>query len=314
MNLEDISVFLQIEAIGSLSGAARALYRPKATVSHQLRRLEEEIGAPLFIRAANRLVLSEAGTAFLDHARSIRRACERGMDSARLSQQEAKGSLRIGSTGEFASNLIAPLILHFARHNPNLRLDLSVVRSDLLLSTRESYDCLLYLGEPPMPQVAEMTGKLLGRFSFGLYCSPGYLARHPAPATPPELRDHDLLAYHNGENTALWQLRKGDEEFSLHPHTKLLSNDYWVIKLSAIHDHGICYVPRFFAAQEVKEGLLTPVLAEWTSREVPLYALYSSHRLRNAQIRDLVDSLSQNFADVQNYLYTAVTSDSLRPG
>lgn len=312
MNLEDISVFLQIEAIGSLSGAARAMYRPKATVSHQLRRLEEEIGAPLFVRAANRLVLSQAGTEFLEHARNIRRACERGLDSARESHKSAQKILRIGSTGEFASNLIAPLILHFARQNPNLRLDLSVLRSDLLLSTRESYDCLLYLGEPPMPQVSDMTGKLLGRFPFGLFCSPGYLLRNPAPATPSELRQHDLLAYHNGESTALWELRKGDEEFSLHPHTKLLSNDYWVVKLSAIHDHGICCIPAFFAEQEVRAGLLTPVLPEWTSRQVPLYALYASHRMRNMQIKDLVDSLSQNFSDVKSYLYTSVTQDNLR--
>ena len=305
MNLEDINVFLQIAAAGSLTGAARELHRPKATVSHQLRRLEEEIGAPLFIRSANRLVLSEAGTEFLDHARTIRRACERGLDSARAGQEKARGTMRIGSTGEFASNLIAPLILHFARHNPDLRLDLSVVRSDLLLSSRENYDCLLYLGEPPMPQVAEMTGRLLGRFTFGLFCSPGYLARHPAPAAPSELRQHDLLAYQNAENIALWELRNGDEEYSLHPQTRLLSNDYWVIKLSAIHDHGICFVPKFFARMEVEQGLLVPVLPEWSSREVPLYALFSSHRLRNTQVRDLVNSLTQNFADTQTYLYTA---------
>lgn len=305
MNLEDITVFLQIAATGSLTAAARTLYRPKATVSHQLRRLEEEIGAPLFIRAANRLVLSDAGSEFLEHAQTIRRACERGLDSAKSGQAKARGTMRIGTTGEFASNLIAPLILHFARHNPDLRIDLTVVRSDMLLGSRESYDCLLYLGEPPMPQVAEMTGRLLGRFSFGLYCSPGYLARRAAPQTPTELQQHDLLAYHNGEAITLWELRNGDDEYSLHPQTRLLSNDYWVIKLSAIHNHGICFVPRFFAKLEVEQGLLVPVLPEWTSRLVPLYALFASHRLRNAQITDLINSLSKNFADMQTYLYTA---------
>ncbi len=312
MNLEDITVFLQIAAEGSLSGAARASYRPKATISHQLRRLEEEIGAPLFVRSANRLVLSQAGTDFLEHARNIRRACERGLDSARHSQKEAQGRLRIGSTGEFASNLIAPLILHFARHNPDLRLDVSVVRSGLLLSSRESFDCLLYMGEPPMPQVAEMTGRLLGRFSFGLYCSPGYLARTPAPGAPNELRGHDLLTYHNGETVVLWELRNGRQEFSLHPAPKLLSNDYWVIKLSAIHDHGICFVPNFFAKMEVEKGLLVPVLPDWSSREIPLYALYASHRLRNTHLMALVNSLTDNFGEVQSYLYTATVDENLK--
>lgn len=311
MNLEDIDVFLQIADAGSLTGAARELHRPKATVSHQLRRLEDEIGAPLFIRSANRLILSEAGVEFLDHARTIRRACDRGLDSARAGQKKAQGTMRIGTTGEFASNLIAPLILHFARHNPDLRLDLSVVRSDLLLSSRGNYDCLLYLGEPLMPQVSEMTGRLLGRFDFGLFCSPGYLARHPAPTAPSDLRQHDLLAYQNADNIALWELRKGDDEYSLHPQTRLLSNDYWVIKLAAIHDYGICFVPKFFARLEVEQGLLARVLPDWSSRKVPLYALFSSHRTRNTQVRDLIDSLTQNFSDIQSYLYTASTKTDL---
>lgn len=214
MQLDNISVFLQIASTGSLSAAARASYRPKATISHQLRRLEEEIGMPLFIRSANRLVLSQAGLDFLDHAKNIRRACERGLDGARRSQEVARGTLRLGSTGEFASNLVAPLVLHFARHKPDLHIDVMVIRSDLLLSARDSLDCILYLGEPPMPQVAELTGRLLGRFSFALYCSPGYAERHGTPSTPNELWEHDLLGFHNGESVTLWELRSSLGEYS----------------------------------------------------------------------------------------------------
>jgi DNA-binding transcriptional LysR family regulator len=305
MQLDDVSVFLQIASTGSLSAAARASCRPKATISHQIRRLEDEIGSALFIRSANRLVLSKAGLDFLEHAKNIRRACERGMDSARRSQNIATGTLRVGSTGEFTSNLLAPLILHFARQNPQLRLEVMVLRGDVLLSSRDSLDCILYLGEPPMPQVAELTGRLLGRFSFALYASRRYLERHGMPTTPSELRSHDLLGFHNGENTTLWELRCGESDYSLQPSTKLLSNDYWVVKLAAIHDHGICFIPTFFAGLEVDKRLLTPVLPEWSSREVPMYALFSSHRLANANLRTLIDSLSENFSDMFSYLYTA---------
>lgn len=314
MQLDDITVFLQIASTGSLSAAARASYRPKATISHQLRRLEEDIGAPLFTRSASRLELNQAGIDFLEHARNIRRACERGLDGARRSQEIARGTLRVGTTGEFASNLVAPLILHFARHYPELRLDVMVIRSDLLLSSRDSLDCLLYLGEPPMPQVAEMTGRLLGRFSFALYCSPGYLELHGMPKTPNELRSHDLLGHHNGETTTLWELRSALGEFSLHPNTKLLSNDYWVVKLAAIHDHGICFIPTFFAGLEVDEGMLVPVLPEWSSREVPMYALYASHRLANVHLKTLINSLSENFTDMFSYLYKGTRNETLKKG
>lgn len=311
MQLDDVAVFLQIASSGSLSSAARISARPKATISHQLKRLEDEIGTPLFIRSSNRLVLSEAGLDFLEHAKNIRRACERGLDAARRSRNVAVGRLRVGSGGEFTSNLVAPLVLHFARLFPQLRLEVMVLRGDALLSSRDSLDCILYLGEPPMPQVAELTARLLAPFTFGLYASREYLRERGPPATPSELRAYDHIGFHNGESLTLWELENEGREFSVQPNARFLTNDYWVAKLAAIHDHGICFIPHFFAGHECAAGLLEPVLPEWRSREVPMYALFSSHRLNNPNIRLLIDALSSNFDAVFSYLYTASRKESL---
>ncbi|WP_157014717.1 LysR family transcriptional regulator [Mesorhizobium xinjiangense] len=311
MQIDDVLVFLQIASTGSLSAAARAAYKPKATISHQLRRLEEELGTELFTRSANKLVLNDAGLSFLDHAKNIRRACERGIDAARRSRNITFGTLRVASSGEFSSNLVGPLVLHFARHHPQLRLEVMVLRGDALLRSRDSLDCILYLGEPPMPQVAELTARLLGRFSFGLYASPSYLARNGVPQSPSELRTHELIGFHNGESTTLWELKDGEREFSLHPSTKFLTNDYWVLKLAAIHDHGIAFMPTFFASLEVANSLLTPVLPEWRSPEVPMYALFASHRMANPNLRTLIDSVSQNFQEIFDYDYYACRNDAL---
>lgn len=311
MQIDDVLVFLQIASTGSLSAAARAAYKPKATISHQLRRLEEELGTPLFTRSANKLVLNDAGLSFLDHAKNIRRACERGVDAARRSRNITIGTLRVASSGEFSSNLVGPLVLHFARHHPQLRLEVMVLRGDALLSARDSLDCILYLGEPPMPQVAELTARLLGHFSFGLYASPGYLARSGVPQSPGELRAHELIGFHNGESTMLWELRNGESEFSLQPSTKFLTNDYWVLKLAAIHDHGIGFMPTFFAHLEVENGLLAPVLPAWRSNEVPMHALFASHRLANPNLRTLIDSVSKNFQEIFDYNYYACRNDAL---
>ena len=311
MLVEDVTAFLQIASGGSLSAAARASGRPKATISHQLRRLEDELGVELFMRSANRLILSEAGRDFLDHAKNIRRACERGLDAARRSRNATVGTIRVASGGEFTSNLVAPLVLHFARKHPHLRIEVVVLRGDALLSARDSLDCIIYLGEPPMPQVAELTARLLGRFAFGLYASPGYLEARGVPESPSALRSHDMIGFHNGESTMLWELENGSEEFSLQPSTKFLTNDYWVLKLTAIHDHGIAFMPTFFAALEVENGLLVPVLPEWRSRDVPMYALFPSHRLANPNLRSLIDAVSQNFEEIFDYAYYGCRNDGL---
>jgi DNA-binding transcriptional LysR family regulator len=315
MNLDDVSAYLQVVASGSLSQAARALNRPKASVSHQIRRLENELDTPLFVRGANQMVLSEAGQQFYDHALAIRRACERGRDATQDSRARAAGRIDIATTSEFTSNFATPVLLHFVGDHPELEVRVMVSSRPGLEEMREQYDCILYLGDPPLPQFANMSARLLGRFHFGLFASEGYLKRYGIPERPKDLLQSRLVGFHDGTAAATWQMTNGVEDFSLRPDTKMLSNDYWVVKLSAIHDHGICFVPTFFAVQEESAGLLKRVLPAWASPEIPVFALFWSHRFANPNLRALLESLVTHFDEINHYLYTASRSDRLRgPG
>lgn len=314
MVLDDIAVYLQIVASKSLSRAAKAMNRPKASVSHQLKRLEDELGTQLFQRTANQMTLNAAGRDFYDHAVSIRHACERALDSAQASRTAAGSKITIASSSEFASNLISPVLMHFSKHHADLQINAMNFPRNVLPEVREQYDCILYLGNPPTPQFSNMTGRLLGRFEFGLYASPTYLARHGEPLEPKGLLSLDLLGFLEGHDAAPWLLTNGSGEFKIKPQTRLLSNDYWVIKLSALHDHGICFLPTFFAGQEAEAGLLQRILPNWASPEIPVYALFWSHRFANPNLRALIDSLTQNFDEMHSYLYTATRKETLQPG
>ena len=78
-----------------------------------------------------------------------------------------------------------------------------------------------------------------------------------------------------------------------------------MVKISAIHNLGICLVPEFFANFEVVEGLLTRVLPSWSSYEVPVFALFWSHRLNNLNLRRLLETAETQFGELGNYLYRA---------
>src|SRR5699024_9187510 len=155
----------------SLSAAARAADTPKATVSHQLKRLENELGVDLFVRKSNKLILSDIGLTFLEDARKIRRSCELGLDRIQDFKKKHGKTLRIGSSGVFTSNFIAPLILHFARRHPELSLEVTTVTEDGPWNSFDNMDCVFYLGYPPLPQASELTLRPFGKFSFGLYAS-----------------------------------------------------------------------------------------------------------------------------------------------
>lgn len=71
LTLDQIEVFLAVTDAGSFSAAARRLGRAQSAVTYAVQKLEAQIGADLFDRAAYRPALTEAGRALLPRARRI---------------------------------------------------------------------------------------------------------------------------------------------------------------------------------------------------------------------------------------------------
>jgi DNA-binding transcriptional LysR family regulator len=71
MTIAQINYFLAAEAAGSLTQAAEDLGVAQPTLSEQIRKLEQHLGVPVFIRARAGLTLTEAGQRFLPHARRV---------------------------------------------------------------------------------------------------------------------------------------------------------------------------------------------------------------------------------------------------
>lgn len=71
MSLAQIEYFIAVAEQGHVGRAARNLRVAQPAVSRQIRRLEDELDAALFVRTPRGMTLSEAGTVFLIHARAI---------------------------------------------------------------------------------------------------------------------------------------------------------------------------------------------------------------------------------------------------
>ncbi|HWT29760.1 MAG TPA: LysR family transcriptional regulator, partial [Propylenella sp.] len=76
MDLEAVDYFIKVADARSLSAAARLHRLPKSTLSHKVRQLEERLGIELFVREGRDLILTDAGSEFLEHAHRIRLSCE----------------------------------------------------------------------------------------------------------------------------------------------------------------------------------------------------------------------------------------------
>ena len=71
MELTQLEFFVMVVEQGSFSKAAERVYRTQPAVSIAIRRLEEEIGAPLFDRSQKTPLLTEVGELVYDYAKRM---------------------------------------------------------------------------------------------------------------------------------------------------------------------------------------------------------------------------------------------------
>ena len=92
MSLAQIEYFVAVSETGHVGRAAEALRIAQPAVSRQIRNLEDELGARLFVRSARGMHLSHAGGVFLEHARAILAQVE---DARRAVQaRESRGGVK----------------------------------------------------------------------------------------------------------------------------------------------------------------------------------------------------------------------------
>jgi LysR family hca operon transcriptional activator len=97
MELRHLRYFVAVAEEGNLTAAAeRRLYTAQPSLSRQLRDLEEEVGAELFIRGARGVQLTPAGRAFLDHARLALGQAAEAIAAARRAAHPPKLTFTVG--------------------------------------------------------------------------------------------------------------------------------------------------------------------------------------------------------------------------
>jgi DNA-binding transcriptional LysR family regulator len=126
MEIRQLATFQTIVQRGSFLRAAEALDVAQSTVTLHVQQLEAELGVQLFTRQGRRMQLTEAGRTLRDQAADLlnREAILR-QTMADLAGGEA-GHVRLGAIEPTASLRLPPVLVHFCRKRPKVRLQLEV--------------------------------------------------------------------------------------------------------------------------------------------------------------------------------------------
>ncbi len=123
LDLDQVQTFLAIADSGSFTRAAEEVHRTQSAVSMQMRRLEERIGKPLFMKDGRTNRLTEDGERLLAYARRLIRLNRETL--AAFDDYSLEGQIRIGTPDDYADRFLPEIMGRFVRSNP--RVELSVV-------------------------------------------------------------------------------------------------------------------------------------------------------------------------------------------
>jgi len=137
MNWDDLRVFLAVARAESLSAAAPVLRMDPATVGRRIARLEDGLGAALFIKSPQGYSLTERGRRLRDHAATAEAALRAGLEAGQ-GEDGLSGQIRIGAPDGCANFLLPQVCARIREANPGLEFQILALPRVVNLSKREA--------------------------------------------------------------------------------------------------------------------------------------------------------------------------------
>ena len=134
MEIRQLRAFVAIAETGTFTAGALRVHVTQAAISMQIRQLESEIGARVFVRAPRHVILTEAGEQLLRRARHILREHDAALDEIAELAGAEKGRLRIGSASAMVLTDQLPAILKDLRkQHPAAEISVTSGTSEVLV-------------------------------------------------------------------------------------------------------------------------------------------------------------------------------------
>ncbi|HSV70051.1 MAG TPA: LysR family transcriptional regulator [Methylibium sp.] len=124
MELRQMREFLALAEERNFRRAAERLHMAQPPLTRQIRALEEEMGAPLFVRTPKGVELTEAGLALLDEVPNLLRLAERAKERTQLTGKGLIGKLEVGVFGSGVLDVIPRLLARFHQARPEVEIEL----------------------------------------------------------------------------------------------------------------------------------------------------------------------------------------------
>jgi len=287
---DGVVIFTHVVNCGSFTAAATATGHSSSYISKEINKLEARLALRLLNRTTRTLSLTPEGEIYFEQCQQLVFDAQDALTLLSQSNVSPKGKFKISCPVSFAQGYLQNILFEYMQLYPEvqLELDLNDRRVDLV---QDGFDLVIRATEQ-LEELSLICKKIYA--SRGLtVATEDYLQRFGKPTQPSQLTEHSCLCYSNLKNPSRWHYKNPDgKEFFVDVNCKVLCNSSHMELAMVLADKGICRLPEFVMEQEVKEGKLVVLFADYPATEINVYAIYPSRKHLSPKVRCFIDLLA----------------------
>ncbi len=285
-----LQLFSAIANQGSIRGAARELGLSAPSVSAALKKLEEAVGLPLFLRTTRSMELTDAGRLLLERTAGPIAELELAVESVQELVEVPSGRLSITLPRFVYQWMLKDKLVRFCEQYPLIDLEISLDDAEVDLISG-GFDAGFRLGHRVSEEM--VARQLRPPLRDALFASPGYLEQAGMPHKPDDLQNHKFIYYRFIRSRQLARLNlnvKGREVVYDLP-AGMIANDTDVVLDMSSAGQGIGKLLEPIAQPLFDSGELVPLLEPYWPELPGLYVYFPQRSQLARRVRVFVDFL-----------------------
>ncbi len=292
MDLQALTIFVEIVDGGNLSQAARALNMSRANVSYHVAQLEKSLGAELLRRTPQGIELTNMGQKVYEHARNIvhEAALMREAVSASASEDRLTGRIGLSAPTGFGQLVMGPWLIEFKKKYSGIILE---VRLENFIDNmvKDGVDVAIRVTPEPPPMVV---ARDLGPVHYTLCASSEWATQHCLPQTLTELRRTPIITSGGVSGRVRMTAAQNGHEEEIEFVPTLMSRSYPFVLDCLLSGIGVGLVPDYVARPRIQSGEVVQVLAEYqfSINRNHLYLMYMPNRYQSRATIAFIDFLT----------------------
>lgn len=200
MNYERLKTFIAVAEKKSFSEAARTLYITQATITSQIKALEEELQTKLFERTTKKVEMTESAHILLHYAEKIVQLSDLAKKKILETENTVHGDFQLGCSLTIGEYILPELLKTFKNAYPAVRMQVKIANSTNIISSVKDQRIDIGLIETPVADKHIVVEPIL-KDELVLIAAPDYFPKHVLQIMPQQLKEVPIIMREEGSGT-----------------------------------------------------------------------------------------------------------------